>query len=509
MLNEVESPRWAGLGMGLGLTGRAALPIFLVFDPGLTLNPRYCFTTSCSCPSITFGFIRWPSKSHERLLQLHEKYGSVVRVGPNELSYITPEAWEAIMGRHRGRLENPKAPWYCSPDTHDIIGAPPDDHARMRRLLSQCFSSRALLQQQPLFKQHVDLLIERLRDKAEGAEGSCVDIGAWYNYCLFDMMGDLSFGESFGCLLGSAMHPWIKLIFANIRMAAVGIALNRFTVIATILPWLVPPRLRRLADNLRRVSREMVARRLELDNSRPDFIQAMISEKKGLSLTREEVENNAMILAIAGFDTTATALGGATYLIAQNPKVQARLTHEVRSSFAEEGLIDMPGTAKLCYLNAVIEESLRMFPPGPNSQPRITPPGGNVILGKHVPGNTVIGIPQRSMFLSETNFRRAREFIPDRWLGDVEFSSDRRDCFHPFSFGPRDCIGRTLAYAELRIILARMVWNFDFSIAESSRNWMQEQRSYMFWDKTSPLRMHLWIRSESSNDARGEMDVGL
>ncbi|PHH61188.1 hypothetical protein CDD81_711 [Ophiocordyceps australis] len=436
----------------------------------------------------------YSGKSHERLLQLHDQYGSVVRIGPNELSYTTPEAWDAIMGRTRGRMENPKAPWYCSPDNHDIVGALPDDHARMRRLLSQCFSTGTLLQQQPLFKRHVDLLIQRLREKAEGSGGACVDIGAWYNYCLFDMIGHLSFGEPFGCLLESAMHPWIKLIFANIRIIAIKVALNRFPLLPTLLPWLVPPKLRQLADDLKRVSREKVAKRLELHNPRPDFIQAMVSGKEGLSLTREELENNATILAIAGSETTATALTGATYLIAQNPRVLARITHEVRSSFAEEDLIDMPGTVKLSYLNAVIEESLRIFPPGPNSQPRITPPGGNVILGQHIPGNTVIGIPQRSMFLSETNFRRAREFIPERWLGDAEFSGDRRDCFHPFSVGPRDCIGRNLAYAEFRMILARMVWNFDFAIAESSRNWMQEQRSYLLWDKTTPFSMHIRIR---------------
>lgn len=53
----------------------------------------------------------------------------------------------------------------------------------------------------------------------------------------------------------------------------------------------------------------------------------------------------------------------------------------------------------------------------------------------------VLGIPQRAMYLSESNFKRAGEFIPERWLGDSEFAGDRRDCLNPFSVGPRNCIG--------------------------------------------------------------------
>lgn len=63
---------------------------------------------------------------------------------------------------------------------------------------------------------------------------------------------------------------------------------------------------------------------------------------------------------------------------------------------------------------------------------------------------TVLGIPQRAMFLSESNFKRAKEFIPERWLGDEEFCSDRRDCFNPFSVGPRSCIGIKYVIRVLR-----------------------------------------------------------
>lgn len=217
-------------------------------------------------------------KSHQRLAELHERYGHIVRVGPNELSYIQPEAWDAIMGRRKGYSENPKPHWYCNPDNKDIVGAPRNDHARMRRLLSHGFSANAMAQQEPLINRYVDLLVERLREKAKTGTG-VVDVSSWYNYCLFDLIGDLSFGEHFGCLDGSTMHPWVALIFANIRTTAIGAALSRFSLLRIVLPLILPRKLQQQAYELKRLAREKVARRLAVTDPRPDFIEAMASGK--------------------------------------------------------------------------------------------------------------------------------------------------------------------------------------------------------------------------------------
>lgn len=62
------------------------------------------------------------------------------------------------------------------------------------------------------------------------------------------------------------------------------------------------------------------------------------------------------------------------------------------------------------------------------------------LTGPSVP-QVVLDIPQRAMFLRESNFKRARDFIPERWLGTAEYENDRRDCFNPFRLGPRKCVG--------------------------------------------------------------------
>lgn len=93
-----------------------------------------------------------------------------------------------------------------------------------------------------------------------------------------------------------------------------------------------------------------------------------------------------------------------------------------------------------------------------------------------------------SAYHSEINFHRAKEFIPERWLPESTtnpespFYNDRRDVHRPFSFGPRDCIGRNLAYHEMRVIMARVLWNFDLALDPKCKDW-QNQRIFSLWEK--------------------------
>jgi cytochrome P450 len=112
-----------------------------------------------------------------------------------------------------------------------------------------------------------------------------------------------------------------------------------------------------------------------------------------------------MVLTIAGSETTATALTSATYFLSTTPRAMARLAAEVRSTFKQESAIDFLSVAKLPYLKAVTEEALRMYPPGPNAQPRITPPEGALILGEHIPGN--VSHPLAEEILASNTIRKA------------------------------------------------------------------------------------------------------
>lgn len=147
-------------------------------------------------------------------------------------------------------------------------------------------------------------------------------------------------------------------------------------------------------------------------------------------------------MIIAGSETTATALSGVTFLLGTHPEILAKLTEEVRSGFSSEDEITLLSVQKLKYMLAVLDETLRVYPPAPGPTPRVVPAGGNVICDRWLPEGTVVSMWQWAMFRSPKNFTRPGAFIPERWLGDERFLGDSKEALQPFSFGPRNCIGK-------------------------------------------------------------------
>ena len=93
------------------------------------------------------------------------------------------------------------------------------DHHRMRRLLNHAFSEQALRSQEHLINSHIDLLIEKLHQKAE--LNAPVDLMRWLNFTAFDIIGDLCFGEPFDALKNEDYNFWISNIFKGLKSSHV------------------------------------------------------------------------------------------------------------------------------------------------------------------------------------------------------------------------------------------------------------------------------------------------
>lgn len=192
------------------------------------------------------------------------------------------------------------------------------------------------------------------------------------------------------------------------------------------------------------------------------------------------------ILVIAGSETSATLLSAAAFNLMRNPRALHRLQAEVRAAYAHEHEMTFETISKLPYLGAVLNESLRIHPPLPAAIHRQVVHGGAVIDGRFVPTGTTVHVPQWPAFRSALNFTDPHSFIPERWLADGEaagrFVGDSWDVFQPFSMGARNCIGRSLAYMETRLILSKLVWGFDMELQEDSANW-DDMRVFVLWEK--------------------------
>ncbi|OBT62545.1 hypothetical protein VE03_07403 [Pseudogymnoascus sp. 23342-1-I1] len=432
---------------------------------------------------LTYVFYNLAGRLPYRCHQLHTTYGDVVRIAPDELSFTNPTAWKDIYGHRQGHALMPKdMAFYNRPPSgvDNLITANRADHTRYRRLVSHAFSDKALREQEPLIKGYIDLLIQRLHEHA--ASGP-LDMVAWYNWTTFDLIGDLAFGESFGCLENCTYHPWISMLFTSIKAGVFLSTLRRYGM-AWMMALVVPKGLVKSRTEHLQLTEGKVMTRLEQGTSRPDFMSHILrhNDEKGMKVP--EIIVNSSLLIVAGSETTATLLSGATYHLLKNPRVMEKLKREIRETFKEEKDIDVAGVNGLEYMLAVLDEAMRMYPPVPAGLPRNVPGDGDVINDRWVPGGTSVSVNQWSTYRSEANFKEPNSFIPERFLDDPRFASDNKQALQPFSFGPRNCIARKLAYVEMRLILAQVLWNFDMELATKSENWA-DQKIFMLWQKES------------------------
>ncbi|TLD11447.1 hypothetical protein PspLS_11952 [Pyricularia sp. CBS 133598] len=425
---------------------------------------------------------------HHSIDRLHRKYGKIVRIAPDRLSFTSPESWNEIMGHQKDRnTENGKAPNYYDPMS--IPGVDRENHARQRRVLAVGFSAKYIIEQQAIIHGYVGMLVEKLKEFGQGGSKP-LDMVTWFNCTTFDIVGDLAFGDSFGSLKAGVYHPWVSLIFVHVKLGAYNYAIAQFPLFAKIIQAFVPKSITDKVAKHHALTRDLVDRRLAADSPRLDLMRAMSHPKAGLSMTRQEIYSNTGTLVVAGSETTATALSGILYYLLKTPNAMKKVQDEIRNTFSQEDEINYISAQKLNYLTACIREGLRIYPAIPSTVPRVTPKEGSVIFGEHVPANTKLDIWQWPMSLSEEYFRDANKFVPERWLGDPKYESDCREASQPFSVGPRDCLGKNLAYGEMRIILTRLIWNFDMRLADDSLNWHDGQKVYILWFKP-PLNVHL------------------
>lgn len=330
-------------------------------------------------------------RQHTWIKALHDKYGEVVRIGPNDLVYSTPEVWKDIYGHKKKCAEQfSKDPQLYTPTpngTGGLIVVDNSQHSRVRRLISHAFSEQALRKQETLLHTYADHLIERLYELTpKKSPWNVVDIVRWYNYTTFDLIGDLSFGEPFYCLRDDKYHWWVSLMLDAVKVSTYLKIFHFYPFLKPLGKYLVPKRLIERKNAMFQLSVEKVDRRLQIQMERPDFISYMLKHKDTENgMTREELDANASTFILAGSETTASMLSGCTYYLLRNPKIYRRLAEEIRGSFNEALDIQVSSISKLPYLNAVISESMRVYPPVPAMLPRLVPKGGALINGKYVP----------------------------------------------------------------------------------------------------------------------------
>lgn len=432
---------------------------------------------------------------------LHREYGEVVRTGPWTLSYNNSAAWKEVYGFRKDGAKFIKDPSSYSAPPNGVPGllsANDENHTRFRRIFSHAFSDKALKYQEPLFMQYLNLLVQKLNERVAAQPDGEINMVNMLNFTTFDIMADLTFGQPLGMLAKSEYHPWVSLIFASLKFATFMRALRYFPSFTTLTRIFILrfSSLRKKREDHFRFSSEQVDTRLMRSSDKPDIWNLVIQADESKGLNIDEMHSNSALFMAAGTETTATELSGSLYYLMANPSNLKKLTTEIRSAFPNGSEdITIEKLAQLKYLHACLEEGLRIYPPVPIGLPRAVPVSGATILGTYIPGTTRVSVQQFATYHSERNFFLPEEFHPERWLPtsspdyDTRFEKDEKGALQPFSIGGRNCLGKNLAYHEMKLVLAALLVNFDMQLGEGCEGW-SDQKVFALWEK-KPLFVKL------------------
>ncbi|CAJ2512514.1 Uu.00g055290.m01.CDS01 [Anthostomella pinea] len=385
---------------------------------------------------------------------LHLKYGPIVRVSPREVYVADPAAAQQI---HRIKKKFLKDPWYAnfvSGQDSVFSARDVDVHRRHRKLLSAPLSEPGLKAFLPQVEAKVRLAIQRMGEEAETR--GAADILKWWMFMATDVIGELSFGESFRMLEHGKMNQY----GADLQ------AIGSFAALRTTFPFLfrlarvynvpVPFMNKAKAASLRILSyaAESIQRHRTIvenegSNARPTLLSKLYKAGDDETMTQNEMCGNAQSFIVAGSDTTSNTLTYLVWAVCRHPAVKAKLIKELEQLPDDFVYDDVKG---LPYLDQVIDETLRLYPAAPSGLPRAVPPEGVELAGYHLPGGYTVSTQAYSLHLNDDAFPEPHVFNPERWEKPTRLM---KDSFMPFGGDSRNCLGLHLALMELRLATTR------------------------------------------------------
>ncbi|KAH9509376.1 hypothetical protein Btru_045754 [Bulinus truncatus] len=181
-------------------------------------------------------------------------------------------------------------------------------------------------------------------------------------------------------------------------------------------------------------------------------------------MSEGELIAQSLLIIFAGFETTATTLQMCYYLLAKHPDVQEKMYQEIINVVKAESPT-FEELSQLIYMEQVINETLRLFPPAPVMSREAAET--KTYNGITIPKKTAVFIPIFSVLTDPKNFPQPEKFDPDRFS---EENKSQRDvmAFMPFGYGPRLCIGMRLAYQEIKTALVHTIRKVRFELNDKT-----------------------------------------
>ncbi|KAK3616236.1 hypothetical protein LTR22_027138 [Elasticomyces elasticus] len=371
---------------------------------------------------------------HAENLELHRKYGKVVRYAPGRYSIGDTDALKTIYTSGQGFN---KSGWYAafSPSRAAAIFTERDNkiHAGIRRKFQHTYSMSHMVSYEAFADSCTNIFRQRLTEHAEAYKP--IDMAWWFNCYATDTLACISSSRRMGDL-----HVGEDAISERRKIRQAG---------------------KKVADG----ADEYAAKDM-LDN----FLDA--NDREPNHLTNGDIAAGMSGNVVAGSDTTAATLTALLYHMLKTPKKLTKLRREIADGSAS-GKLSSPVTFKqaqeLPYLQAVIQETLRVHPSVGLPFERVVTAGGMHLCGNLFPEGSIVGVNAWVVhYDTEVYGPDAAEFKPERWFdSDQEKPARMRRNWLPFGLSSRTCIGKNISMLEMTKLVPELVRHFDFELVSS------------------------------------------
>ncbi|KAM5350025.1 hypothetical protein ACJ41O_006530 [Fusarium nematophilum] len=443
------------------------------------------------------GFTDWPhswamlqNRCHEWYAEANQKYGPIARVAPNILITSSPDVWIHVNNKPGYK----RSDWYynaCRIEYRkDNVFSQTNNekHEQRRKQMAPGYSGRENLNLENSVDEQVQEFIDLIRSKYISSPDHVVpmDLAQKVQYFTLDVISSIGLGKTFGMLrTDSDVDEYLKSSEEGLAIGNKALAMGiSWLAQAPFIGAFIAPSPK---DNtgfgkmMATCFRYVEERTSNPTDKRSDMLASFI--RHGLS--GDELRTEALEQIIAGADTTSTGIRAALLHIITNPRVYAKLQQEVddavltgKAPAAGEGIISTAEAKQRPYLQAVIREALRIWPPAVNIFSRDTPPCGDtlVVNGESVflPGSVCIGYSAHAMHLSEEVYGKdAKAFRPERWLtaDSDKLAAMVRTNELVFGHGKFQCLGKPVAHHELGKTIFELMRNFDLAVINPTKPW--------------------------------------
>ncbi|KAI0808336.1 cytochrome P450 [Fomes fomentarius] len=454
---------------------------------------HYSGPISCKVSQWWMAYISLTGYEHLYITELHRKYGDVVRIGPNEISIRHPSAVAPVMALAKGPQYHGRM---LSDGTHlPLIGIQDvDDHLRRRRPWNRAFSASALKEYEETIAGRARMLVSALERKALASQE--VVLGKWFNYFAYDFMCDMAFGGGSELLQGGDENNVWKILDEGMVIGTLLAHVPWLGIYLSHIPLATGP-----LDTLISHCRNLTKQRIQRGSTRKDLFHFLNNEDlpdghREHPAPIRQLTDDGCLVVVAGADTTSSALTSLFFCLLTHPETYMCLRAEVDRFYpVGEDALNPRHHRDMGYLNAVINETLRLFPPVPGGSQRqvLHHQFGAQVGTTYVPPGTSVWVHTYSLQRDPRNFfPHPDAFWPERWLlvpstfsstskpsspfplpssiADTTISpSDfkhNESAFIPFAAGAMNCVGKNLALQEIRMVVVALMQRFEMQLRE-------------------------------------------